>query len=123
MFTIDNITFDEIVSDLERSFEVADNKSSGRTEDWTMHRDVEGTFYNYTIKFEPTFNMAKYNQLYQILSAPQEKHTVTMPYGTSTITFDAYVTKGKDKAKIRNNQIIWSGLSVNIIAIAPYRNS
>ena len=38
---------------LERSFAVTDTDQSGRTLDYTMERDVIGTFYNYAIKVYP----------------------------------------------------------------------
>ena len=41
----------EVESDsLERSFAVTDTDQSGRTMDYTMERDVIGTFYNYAMK-------------------------------------------------------------------------
>ena len=38
---------------LERSFAVTDTDQSGRTLDYTMERDVIGTFYNYAMKVYP----------------------------------------------------------------------
>ena len=35
---------------LERSFAVTDTEQSGRTLDYSMDRDIIGTFYNYTMK-------------------------------------------------------------------------
>lgn len=128
MFRVDGIDFDRLVVKCKRSFEVADNESSGRTQDWTMHRDVEGTFYNYNITIESCFDQDLYNQLFEIISSPNPKHTITMPYGSKTISFDAYITKGNDELKyIRNeNGVVvlkWYSLSFNLIAIEPYRRA
>lgn len=41
---------------LERSFAVTDTEQSGRTLDYSMDRDIIGTFYNYTMKIYPRMN-------------------------------------------------------------------
>lgn len=110
---------------LERSFAVTDTDQSGRTLDYTMDRDIIGTFYNYTMKIYPkTADMASYNAFYDAISDPAyESHTMTFPYGDETLTFQAYVSQGKDKLRIRNGKNYWgqSGLSLNFVAIEPQR--
>ena len=56
---------------LERSFSVTDTDQSGRTLDYTMDRDIIGTFYNYTMKIylEPT-DLASYDAFYDAISDP-----------------------------------------------------
>lgn len=125
MFKVDGKDYTALVTSLDRLFEVADSESTGRTKDWRMHRDVIGTFYNYSLEIN-TFSLTKekYDELYKILSAPQESHTMTFPYGQETLTFEAYVTKGKDTLKrISENGNLWSGLTVNFIAISPQRRA
>lgn len=123
MFTIDNITFDALVISCKRSFEVSDSESSGRTQDWVMHRDPVGTFYNYSISIDCR-DRAKYDQLYELLSAPSASHTFTFPYGQTTISFRGYVTKGSDELiRVRNGVKQWKELSFNCIAMAPYREA
>lgn len=122
VFKLDGTDYNVFVTKLERSFEVADSDSSGRTKDWNMHRDVVGTFYNYTIEVEARNNDQKaYNDFYQAISSPEESHDVIFPYNGETLSFKAYCTKGKDNLKIRNGQNLWSGLSINFIAMAPQR--
>ena len=122
VFMMDGVDYDIFVTKLERNFEVSDSDSSGRTKDWVMHRDVVGTFYNYTIEFEMhNYNLEAYSAFYQAISSPTAQHVLTFPYNGETITFNAYCTKGKDTLKIRNGKNIWSGLSVNFIAMEPQR--
>lgn len=122
VFTLDGIDYDVNVIKLERSFEVSDSDSSGRTKDWVMHRDVVGTFYNYSVTIEPNFaNMDSYNAFYEAISAPIAMHNMTFPYGNTTLTFNAYCTKGKDNLMIRNGINYWNGLTVNFIAIEPQK--
>ena len=111
---------------LERSFSVTDTDQSGRTLDYTMDRDIIGTFYSYTMKIypEPT-DLASYDAFYDAISDPQyDSHEMTFPYGQETLTFRAYVTQGKDKLLIRNGKNIWGwkeGLSLTFTAMEPQR--
>lgn len=124
VFTLDGIDYNVFVTKLERSFEVADSDSSGRTKDWRMHRDVIGTFYNYTMSIEMKhFNIEEYSKFYQAISSPTEKHIFTFPYNGETITFEGYCTKGKDSLRVIDGKNIWSGLSVNFISMAPQREA
>ena len=97
---------------LERSFAVTD-------------RDIIGTFYNYTMKIYPRMNdLVSYDAFYNIISDPNyASHEMTFPYGQETLTFQAYVTQGKDKLRIRNGRNIWGmdGLSLNFTALEPQR--
>lgn len=115
------------VMSLERSFEVSDTDASGRTKDWKMHRDVVGTFYNYTISVAVwRGDYDSYKRFYDAISAPVASHTITVPYNDESLTFQAYCTKGKDKLfhKNRKNGVqLWNDLSVNFIAMEPQRKA
>ena len=125
VFTLDGKDYNVAVTGLTRNFEVADSDATGRTADWKMHRDVVGTFYNYTLKVEPKqFDMAAYNSFYEAISSPTESHTLVIPYGGTTLTFQAYVTKGKDDLfRIYRGKKYWVGLSINFIAMEPQRKA
>lgn len=108
---------------IKRSFSVLDTDNSGRSTAGDMIRDIIGTYYNYTIQFE-TKNLSRdeYDDLYETLSAPVDYHVITVPYGQTTLTFNAYVTAGDDTLKHTNRSgNDWSGLSVNFIAMSPQR--
>lgn len=108
---------------IKRSFSVLDTDNSGRSTAGDMIRDIIGTYYNYTIQFE-TKNLSRdeYDDLYETLSAPVDYHVITVPYGQTTLTFNAYVTAGDDTLKHTNmSGNDWSGLSVNFIAMSPQR--
>jgi len=53
VFLLDGKAYAVEVEELERSFAVTDTDQSGRTTDYSMHRDIIGTFYNYTMKVFP----------------------------------------------------------------------
>lgn len=126
VFSIDGKYFNVFVSEngIKRSFSVADTDKAGRALTGRMIRDIIGTFYNYTIDLSTNkLSKAEYDQLYEILSAPQDYHIITVPYGQSTITFEAYVTEGQDTLQITSNGNKWTGLSVNFIAMEPLRRN
>lgn len=126
VFEIDGLFLRLWVTALKRKFEIVDGENSGRVKSLRMYRDIEGTFYNYTIEVMPDkYYRSDYDTFYEMISAPVESHRLTFPYAKETLTFDAYVTSGEDSLKIaktingRENR--WSGLSINFIAMEPQR--
>lgn len=128
VFTIDGVDLRLWVTSLKRKFEVLDTQNSGRLQSYRMHRDIVGTFYNYTLEIDPDkSNRADYDTFYEIVSSPVESHIMVFPYAQETLEFEAYVTNGEDNLKIREeggkkvNK--WDGLSLNFIAMEPQRRS
>lgn len=126
VFVIDGVSLRLWVTSLERSFSVLDSEHSGRVQSALMHRDIKGTFYNYTLGIDADrSNPADYDTFYQIVSSPVPSHNMIFPYAQSTLEFNAYVTSGKDKLKIEENgneqYNRWSGLSIEFIAMEPQR--
>nr|DAJ65099.1 MAG TPA: hypothetical protein [Caudoviricetes sp.] len=126
IFSLDGKTYNIRVLELKRKFAVTDTGNSGRTADYAMHRDIIGTFYNYTIKVMPVISdMDSYNNFYEAISNPsKDKHTLTVPFANETLTFTAYITQGEDDLLIRNGKNYWGmkeGLTINFIAMSPQR--
>lgn len=127
IFTIDGLNLRLWVTSLKRKFAVTDSENSGRVQSAEMYRDVIGTFYNYTVTVEPDkSNRADYDTFYEMISAPTPSHSLIFPYGQDTLEFKAYVTSGEDSLKktrdAHGNELnIWSGLSVDFVAMAPQR--
>lgn len=119
--TIDGVSYNNIIwSDLKRSFSVLDNENTGRTvSDGRMHRDIIGTFYNYSLSLRAKVGSeAEYDQVYKILSKPVASHRVILPFGQGSIAFDAYVTNGEDALIRRNNgRSRWHNLEISFIAM------
>lgn len=125
LVSIDNKYYDIVIpiDGIKRSFSIADTENSGRLLNGKMIRDLVGTYYNYTILFETKYmQKEEYDDLYTKLSAPADSHTIIVPYGQETLTFEAYVTSGNDTLKSVSNGVNkWYGLSVNFIAMQPAR--
>ena len=124
MLSIDGIEYGAIVTALKRSFEVTDGENAGRTLDGNMHRDLIGTYYNYSITvMTDRMTQAKYNQLYEVISSPTESHDIVVAYGNETLTFKAYITQGTDDLLRQYSETnrYWGNLSFNFIAMKPQR--
>ncbi len=126
IFRLDGREYNINVLELKRKFAVTDTENSGRTTDYAMHRDIIGTFYNYTLKIAPKkLDMESYNRFYDAISNPSAvSHEITVPFGNETMTFKAYVTQGEDSLVVRNGKNFWGfadGLTVNFTAMEPQR--
>ena len=122
IFSIDGVELRVNVMKLERGFSVTDTENSDRLQNYKMHREVAGTFYNYTMEVEPhPSHREDYDTFYEIITAPVESHRMVFPYAQKTLEFEAYVTQGKDTMKQVNGQNLWEGLSVYFVAMEPQR--
>lgn len=128
LFTIDGMEYRVQVKEggLKRGFKITDSEHSGRVQNYSMHRDVVGTFYNYTLEINPDPSYrGDYDAFYDVVSAPVQSHTMVFPYGQEALEFKAYVTSGEDSlsAREKDGQRVnrWSGLSLNFIAMEPQR--
>ena len=88
-----------------------------------MERDIIGTYYNYSIQFDTRESSpAQYDDLYERITSPWNSHVVVLPYGQTTLTFEAYVAQGSDELEIIGpNGNRWKNLTVNIIAMEPQK--
>ncbi len=126
MITIDNVSYDVILtSGIERAFSIKQGKLGGTAQTGREILDILGTDYTYSITVEPNKNnLAQYDAFYQAITAPVEYHEVTLPYGQTTITFEAMILSGKDslKRKIGTGNR-WGGLKIQFKPIEPQRTS
>ena len=124
VLTLDGTAYPNLhVGSLTRSFAVLDGDNAGRVMTGAMVRDIIGTFYNYSVEIDPVGNdLAEYDRFYEVISAPADSHVLTVPYGQTMYTFDAYVANGDDElfsADDQRNE--WGNLTFNFIAMKPKR--
>lgn len=100
-------------------------ESLGVTMDLKKHYDVKGTYYDYDVEFfTKNMNVVDYDNLYELLTLPQESHTVTLPYGQSTITFEAKVTVAQDDLLFKYTpKTKWGGIKVTFEALEPQKEA
>ncbi|WP_051280666.1 hypothetical protein [Anaerovorax odorimutans] len=120
VFTIDGVGFNAVVKKLERKGKVLE-LNSDRFKSGAMNREIVGTYYNYSMQIEQD-NIEQYDRLYYALTAPVDSHSITIPYGQNTLTFNAYITQVRDNLTYMSGNINkWGGLEVDFSATAPER--
>ena len=110
---------------LGRSFRIPDGDNAGDMLSGLYERDIKGTYYDYTMEVDPEpgpGGAADYDAFFEAISAPVDSHSITVPYGQITLTYDAMVTEGEDRAGAKFGGVQrWHGLSINFTAIKPKR--
>ena len=128
MFTLDGIEYgvdvDIKLDELERSFEKLSTEDSGRVQSGKMYISLIGTFYNYkmTVRRGLNCSLKEYEEFFEHLSAPVPFNILTVPYGQSTITFEAYITRGSQKLiRATKKEHFWGPVTLNFIAREPQK--
>ena len=106
-----------------RSFRIEDGDNAGKMLSGLYKRDLQGTYYDYVMEVEPDPAAPQdYDSFFDAISAPVPNHSITLPYGQTTITYDAMVTEGEDLYRgnlARRNR--WGGLQVQFTAQKPQK--
>lgn len=123
VLVLDGRSYHVSVTKLKRKGEIIDGPNAGRVMSAVMKRDVLGTFYNYEITFGTSLlSPSDYDALYEILTAPVDSHTITVPYGQGIKTFEVYITSASDElARMKDDVNMWSSLTIDFIAMEPAR--
>lgn len=128
LFTIDGIEYDVDVGvkldEVERSFEKLSTDKSGRTQSGKMYINLIGTFYNYKLTVRRGLNcsLEDYEKFFEHLSAPVPFNEITVPFGLSTLTFEAYITKASQKLiRSAKDEHYWGPLTISFISRSPQR--
>jgi hypothetical protein len=119
---IDGLVYNVPIKALHRKADFLD-KYAERVDDGTLQRELIGVFFNYELEFGTTTDTAEYNRLWDKLSEPEEFHTVSVPDGNSTLTFQAYFAGVNDDLYRvdREDQTFYKNLKANFIARSPAR--
>ena len=82
-----------------------------------------GTFYDYILAFDTSAGLSKedYDTMYSLLTAPVEFHTLVVPYGQSTLSFNAGITGAEDNVILMDDGTVWGNLSITFRAKKPQR--
>ena len=99
---------------------LADDMLSGRRE-----RDLIGTKYKYQLHIEPVWtDPTDYDAFYDAVTNPLSSHTVVLPYGQTTISFDAMIATVEDTLIGEANGVNrWHGMIINFDPIAPQKEA
>ena len=123
LFKIDGKGFSGVgVESLKRSFRIPDGTNAGNMLAGDYERDLVGAYYDYDLVIT-TSDLAvnEYDALFEALSAPVNSHMVEMPYGMTSITFEAMIEVGGDELIPMDGGTWWGDLNVTIRAKKPQR--
>ena len=110
-----------IQTPIDRKGDILD-LTANRTEDGVLHREVIGTFYNYTLNFITPSDQALYESLWWKLTEPVASHQIQLPYQSEA--FEGYFGSCKDNVTlIMSDGTKAKGLSCNLIATRPSRTA
>lgn len=108
-----------LASPLERTADILD-LTANRTENGVLHREVIGTFYNYTLGFLSSCPRSEYERLFWKISEPKASHLVRLPYQEEP--FEAYFSSIKDNVVLMDeNGKKCKGLSCKLTMTRPSR--
>ena len=123
LVSVDGVFYDVAVGSLKRECDITDGQNAGRTNPpaASMIRDVIGTFFVYVLTIEPKHGkQAQYDAFHDDLVQPVDSVQLTVPYGQTSKTFEAYITKVEDELKARRGALkIWGGMSITFTAMDP----
>lgn len=125
--TIDGTEYIGIgISSIRRNATIKEDGNSGWTIDGTYRRSITGTYYDYSMDFYSVNADGEtqdlYDQLHEVLSQPVNSHEIVVPYGSETLTFDAYIESVTDSIlRIRGDYVEWGKMSVTFKSITPIR--
>lgn len=96
------------------SFEIREGDNSAFAQNGREIRDIIGTAYNYEMEIEPNEVFPEdYDELFDALSAPVASHRVSLPFGQSTLEFDAAISEGERTYHGKSGGFHrWKGLKV-----------
>lgn len=123
LFKIDGKGFSGVgVESLKRFFRIPDGTNAGNMLSGDYERDLVGTYYDYDLVIT-TSDLAvnEYDALFEALSAPVNSHMVEMPYGMTSITYEAMIEGGGDELIPMDDGTWWGNLNVSIRAKKPQR--
>lgn len=114
---IDGVEYPVKIVELQRSADILD-KFAYRSEDGNLHREVIGTYYNYTLNIGTEHDLELYNTLFEVLSNPVASHQVMLPH--DNVQFEGYFSSIKDKVLlVSEDGTLYTGLSCKLTAMRP----
>ena len=101
MYKIDDVEYDVALIGLTRNFNALDREETGRsTTTGSMVRSVFGSFFSYDVSINSRrLSQEQYDELYAVLTSPDEFHNFELPFGQEEYDFFGYVSTAQDTLK------------------------
>ena len=124
MITIDGKTYkvEWVADSFKRKAEILNGENSGRLQGTgAMFLEYVGTFFNFSgqIVKNTACSDEEWNEFYEVLSNPINKHIVTVPFGNDTMTAEIYISRVEQtlRRKTRDGKNKWANvIDVSLVA-------
>ena len=118
---IDGVEYQVPIVEMQRKGDILD-LTANRTEDGVLHREVIGTYYNYTLNIGYIRDQSVNEALWWVLTAPVASHQIQLPYQPEP--FEGYFGSCKDNVTFMDaNGQRTKGLSFNLVCTRPSREA
>lgn len=122
IFTLDGTGYNVGVESISRKARIADGQNSDDALSGYHWRDLQGTFYDYKIVISADgMSREEYDSFYEVLTAPVDSHVIVVPYGQTTLSYEAYIEIVEDEVEYMDDGTCWGGLTVTFYAREPKR--
>ena len=126
LFKIDGKSYNVFVpvGGMQRNFEVYSSRQEQLISGGRIY-NVVGTFYSYTVTVDTSrATEAEYDELFDIISSPEEWHDFEFPYGQTVLTFQGHVDGGGDTLYTRQGgRNGWGDLQFTVTSTKPQRRA
>ena len=120
VFTLDGEHFLVDVVALQREFALAEGQTSCITLDGQHHRQVKGTYYNFTMTVRGRPGQeGELERFWKKISAPAERILCSFPYGQQVLTQQMYVQEGSQALLDCREGNRWDQITVRFLAALP----
>jgi len=123
LLKIDDFTPDVNITEISRAATIISGINAGRMRSGEHFHDVIGTYYEYAYAISPhTSLMEDYYRLHELVTAPDLKHSVLVPFAQGYTSFDAHIVAANDRLIYgKNDRDVWDDLTFVITADEPAR--
>ena len=124
---IDGVSYDIGEIELKRGAEIIyDPVTQGQMLDFSEVDDAVATKYTYSFTIEPKHGAVsertEYDAFYEDITSPKSVRSVEVPFGQTTVTFQAKIKSASDSLKKSHGGVNkWSGLSVAFLPVRPQK--
>ena len=116
---VDGVEYKVPIIELKRSADILDLEAN-RDEDGVLHREVIGTYYNYTLNIGVINDPVLYETLWNVFSAPVASHMVELPH--DHVRYEAYISSVSDNITLLTKTGYKAkGLAAKFTAVRPAR--
>lgn len=117
---IDGVEYPIGILKMKRKGDILD-KTANRTEDGDLHREVIGTYYNFSLEIRPGNDTELYDRLFWVLTEPVAYHMVQLPGQTEPAKM--YFGSVQDEVRYIDDDetTYYSNLTCNVVCKLPSR--